>query len=198
VQLNYTWLETNESGIWQNISFLMHSGNEAWSNFTIQTIREGTVCWRIYANDTAGNVNVTPTLCFDVQQPSSAESPDLVVTEIIAPYQASVGERIIINWTVENQGDGTAIGAGENYWADGLYLSNDTVLDSSDIYQVSNWQWQQPLNAGANYTVSINYQIPDISSGNYYLLIKTDGWPSQVTPIHRMVVSMNQMKIITS
>jgi uncharacterized repeat protein (TIGR01451 family) len=108
---------------------------------------------------------------------ADAADPDLVVTEINAPDQASIGERININWTVENQGDGTAIGQSENYWADGLYLSIDNVLDSSDIYQVSNRRWQQPLIAGANYTTSINYQIPDISSGNYYLFIKTDGWP---------------------
>lgn len=67
VQLNYTWLETNESGTWQDTSYLKLSGDEAWSNFTIQSTKEGAACWRIHANDTAGNENVTPTLCFGVQ-----------------------------------------------------------------------------------------------------------------------------------
>lgn len=72
VRLNYTWLETNESGTWENVSYLAHSGSEAWSNFTIQATQEGVVCWRIHANDTAGNENVTPVLCFDVVPPAKA------------------------------------------------------------------------------------------------------------------------------
>ena len=80
VQLNYTWLETNESGTWQNVSYIKLSGSEAWSNFTIQTIREGVACWRIHANDTAGNENSTSMLCFDVQ-PSLDAMPPLSITE---------------------------------------------------------------------------------------------------------------------
>lgn len=80
VQLNYTWLETNESGTWQTVSFLKLSGSEAWSNFTIHPTKEGVACWRILANDTAGNENSTPMLCFDVQ-PSLDAMPPLSVTE---------------------------------------------------------------------------------------------------------------------
>ncbi len=65
VQLNYSVLEVNESGTWKNISMQL-SGKEAWSNFTIQTTQQGEACWRVRANDTAGNEIVTPVLCFNV------------------------------------------------------------------------------------------------------------------------------------
>jgi len=63
-QLNYTWLETNESGAWVNKSYV-RIWNEGWSNFTIQPTRTGLIGWRIHANDTAGNENATPMFCFE-------------------------------------------------------------------------------------------------------------------------------------
>jgi hypothetical protein len=76
--LSYAILSTNETGNWENkttygspyfINFF-----EGWSNFTWQnsSIPSGKViAWKIYANDSAGNWNVTPVMTFEVATPIS-------------------------------------------------------------------------------------------------------------------------------
>ena len=98
VHLNYTWLEINESGTWENVSYLELSGNEAWSNFTISTTKEGDICWRIHANDAAGNKNVTPILCFNV---NPGETPPQSITDMHLQAAGTTW----INWTWTNPSD---------------------------------------------------------------------------------------------
>ncbi|MCD6477950.1 MAG: hypothetical protein J7K87_03020, partial [Candidatus Aenigmarchaeota archaeon] len=73
--LDYTWLATNETGSWENKTVYsspmkMTENNQwQWANFTWDndSISSGVVCWRVYANDTSGNENVTtPDQCFTV------------------------------------------------------------------------------------------------------------------------------------
>ncbi len=64
--IEYTWLETNATGSWQNNSLadILHIGEpDGWSNFiaTIpMTMNPGHLAWRIYANDSSSNINMTP------------------------------------------------------------------------------------------------------------------------------------------
>ncbi|MBN2251837.1 MAG: hypothetical protein JW724_07175 [Candidatus Altiarchaeota archaeon] len=67
VGLNKSWLATNETGTWENKSGTYGSpailyGTTYWSNYTWTktTFTPGKFSWRIYANDTSGNVNETP------------------------------------------------------------------------------------------------------------------------------------------
>jgi len=146
VQLNYTWLETNDSTTLQNVSYLEHSGNEAWSNFTIQTTQKGMVCWRIHANDTAGNKNATPMLCFDVQ--TSLKSP--VALFNYTPLTPVAGELIMFNASSSHDpegyianykwdfGDGNVtskIGPiiDHIYFSSGNYTVNLTVTDNDGL-----------------------------------------------------------------
>ncbi|MEM7827971.1 MAG: hypothetical protein QW561_01380, partial [Candidatus Aenigmatarchaeota archaeon] len=77
--LSHAVLETNETGTWQNKttygSPLALSGNESWSNFTWQntSISAGTIGWRIWANDSVGNWNVTNVMIFIVQTDNPPE-----------------------------------------------------------------------------------------------------------------------------
>ena len=69
--LDYAWLETNETGRWENKTAvkLGLSAGGTWSNFTWQnySVPAGwIIAWRIYANDTSGNENVTETMFFFV------------------------------------------------------------------------------------------------------------------------------------
>jgi len=77
--LDYAWLETNETGEWENKTGVYGSpmnmndtiNTWIWSNFTWQnpSIPPGTVVsWRIYYNDTAGNENVTDAMFFEIGQ----------------------------------------------------------------------------------------------------------------------------------
>jgi hypothetical protein len=69
--LDHAWLETNETGEWekkQEIDINLTEGqtfaNFSWSNSSIPAGR--IVGWRIYANDTSGNVNATGIATFAV------------------------------------------------------------------------------------------------------------------------------------
>jgi hypothetical protein len=71
--LDWAWLETNETGTWENktvYSINMGDASETWkwSNFTWQnsSVEDTVVGWRIYYNDTSGNENKTDVLTFDV------------------------------------------------------------------------------------------------------------------------------------
>jgi len=71
--LSYAILSTNETGAWQNKTVygspLLMNNLKAWSNFTWQnsSVPAGTVvAWKIYANDSAGNWNVTPENYFTI------------------------------------------------------------------------------------------------------------------------------------
>ena len=73
--ISYAVLSTNETGGWQNKSGSYGSAmqintNASWSNFTWQnsSVPGGAVVWwKIYANDTAGNWNVTDEMSFTVK-----------------------------------------------------------------------------------------------------------------------------------
>ncbi|MEM5828129.1 MAG: hypothetical protein QW197_01325 [Candidatus Aenigmatarchaeota archaeon] len=74
--LSYAWLATNETGYWENKTGFYNSpinlsGNlSAWSNFTWinYSIPPGTkIAWRIYANDSFGNVNFTDLMIFEIK-----------------------------------------------------------------------------------------------------------------------------------
>ncbi|MBW2988171.1 hypothetical protein KY318_01560, partial [Candidatus Woesearchaeota archaeon] len=71
VQLDKAIFRHNASGVWQNISTCSLTSNESWCNKTIDTTGYAgkTICWNMYANDTAGNWNksMPETLhCFNV------------------------------------------------------------------------------------------------------------------------------------
>jgi uncharacterized membrane protein len=69
--LDSAWLATNETGMWENKSAygspVKMNSFSGWSNFTwVNPSFQGTVYWKIYANDTAGNVNSTEVMSFHV------------------------------------------------------------------------------------------------------------------------------------
>jgi len=90
--LNWAWLATNESGIWQNKTVYgspMNMNNVAnlwvWSNFTWQnsSVTNGTiVAWIIYYNDTSNNQNATDIATFLVGTSPSFMNVTLNVTKV--------------------------------------------------------------------------------------------------------------------
>jgi hypothetical protein len=76
--LDCAWLATNETGVWENKSAygspVKMNGFSSWSNFTwANPSFQGTVYWKIYANDTHGNMNSTEVMSFQVV-PESQEA----------------------------------------------------------------------------------------------------------------------------
>jgi outer membrane protein assembly factor BamB len=69
--LDYAWLETNETGEWKNYTAvdINLTEGQTWSNFTWRnsSVPAGwTIGWRIFANDTSGNENATNVMAFTV------------------------------------------------------------------------------------------------------------------------------------
>jgi hypothetical protein len=121
--LSYAVLSTNETGVWKNktaygspLSFA--GATSGWSNFTWQnsSIPAGTVvAWKIYANDTSGNENVTNVMTFEVKPTYllvnlTYPSP-LTYTET-NPYQVVQNTTFWINASVKcySEGEGGTCG----------------------------------------------------------------------------------------
>ncbi len=102
---------------------------------------------------------------------NNVPEPDLVVSAATVPTSAAWNETVALSWTVTNQGDGTAPAD----WYDYVYISNDEVLDNSDTYLTNRSAGNDtPLAAGASYTATQNITIPNVGTGNKYLLFVAD------------------------
>ncbi len=97
-------------------------------------------------------------------------SPDLIVTNVIAPQNAFSGQETIFKWSVLNQGNG---GTTVSAWHDKLYLSLDEVVDSSDI-ELAYVRNPALLPAGDLYNSSVTVTLPNGLSGTYYVLVEAN------------------------
>ena len=101
-------------------------------------------------------------------------SPDLVITTFQAPSIGYTGQPIIVKWQVKNIGIGPTKAGG---WVDNVYLT--TNINAKGTYLGSHTR-SGDLVAGQAYTDSLKIFLPMVLSGNYYLLIETDGGISKV------------------
>jgi len=87
-ELDYAWLETNETGQWKNNSLhnpIKLTGDEDWANFTVtlpQNMTPGIMGWRIWANDTSGNINKTDVNTTEVRAWIGVADSDLTPSTI--------------------------------------------------------------------------------------------------------------------
>ena len=103
---------------------------------------------------------------------SQTPQPDLVITNISIPNSLVAGKSLFFNYTITNQGNAAT---GLLGWSDTkFYLSNDTLLDRSDIYLENDLAWS--LSAGESDTESVYTRLdPTLEGGKYYLLAQADG-----------------------
>ncbi|MGQ9608197.1 MAG: FlgD immunoglobulin-like domain containing protein [bacterium] len=110
-----------------------------------------------------------------------AQELDLIVTEISAPSFASTQQQVEVSWLVSNQGSGDAIPCNKRcgWWGcelqgfDSLYLSADDKLDDSDTPLGSCCRLEE-LPAGGSCTGSVQFTVPEVPAGSYYLIVITD------------------------
>ncbi|NDJ23933.1 type I secretion C-terminal target domain-containing protein [Nostoc sp. B(2019)] len=105
-------------------------------------------------------------------KPISVTAPDLIISNATSPISAVLGETVSVSWTVKNQGTVTAIAD----WNDYVYISDDQIWDSSDIYFTNRPAADEtPLAAGASYTATQDITISNYAPlGSRYLLFVTD------------------------
>ncbi|MFZ4707945.1 MAG: CARDB domain-containing protein, partial [Bacteroidales bacterium] len=97
--------------------------------------------------------------------------PDLQVTAFIVPTQAVTGTPFKIQWTAKNMGIGDIVNGS---WTDKIYLSTDFNINTGDIL-VGVKTKMGPLLINQSYNDSLEISLPNNLSGNYIMLIKTDG-----------------------
>ena len=100
--------------------------------------------------------------------PIAIAAPDLTITNLTSPTLAQLGDKVTVTWNVTNNSPINAVTG----WNDGIYISQDNVLDSSDTLLTS--VSKSNLLGGGNYTDTADIIIPDLAPGSYYLIAKTD------------------------
>ena len=97
---------------------------------------------------------------------------DHIVTNVTGPDTATVARPFATTWTVKNLGynPGTQY---YNGWYDAIYLSPDSIRNGNDIL-AANYQENSPLNTNQAYTDTRNVIIPNIPTGDYYVMAITN------------------------
>ncbi len=97
-------------------------------------------------------------------------SPDLQVTNIVAPVLANEGDLIDITWTVANTGAATATGA----WTDNVLLRRVGQPNDPGIYLGSFTYDAGGLEAGKSYTRTERFRLPAKIEGVYQTVVTTN------------------------
>ena len=94
---------------------------------------------------------------------------DLVVTSVQTPVNSLVGQPTTISYLVSNQGANAAQGN----WTDGIYLSTDGQWSPNDTL-IGYLQHNGTVAAGSNYIGSLLANLPGVTAGNYYIVVRPD------------------------
>ncbi len=121
--------------------------------------------WKVVAKNIVGNTS-GPTWSFTTQSIS-----DLIVNEIILPPTGFSGNEIDIQWIVKNIGNSITNTA---HWYDGIYLSEDAILDTRSDTRLGIFENMNPLNPGESYVNSKVAKLPEGIFGQHYIIIVAD------------------------
>ena len=114
----------------------------------------------LYEADEANNV---------LSQAIALTVPDLTPVTLSAPPSGGTGSPVEVTWVVKNQGTNEAA----TTWYDRIYFSTDTTWDNQDS-QLSSYYWTYSLGVGENYTQTQLLNLPQVPTGTYYLILRTD------------------------
>ena len=127
---------------------------------------------QVYEGNNSNNTSTPVPIAIDLQvQGQQADVADLEV-ESVTSSPVSNGN-VTVNWTVENVGTGTT---NSSYWNDDVWMSTNPTLGSggTEVY-LGAVQHTNPLAAGASYSASASYSVPEtLVSGNYYFIVDTN------------------------
>ncbi|MFH0961956.1 MAG: VCBS repeat-containing protein [archaeon] len=169
-------LETNETGSWGNASLLTLSGQNDWSNFTWASGAVSVnqvVGWRLWANDTSGNWNVTGYSAFrivDTTQPAPSDqgqnnsNPNIGETLLLYSYWQDTyqlsGAKLETNETGSFVNYSAISLSGTSSWSN-FSWSNASLLSGAEIY----WRiWANDTSGNWNVTGLVKFTVIDTNS----------------------------------
>ena len=98
---------------------------------------------------------------------------DLKVDSLSAPGGASVGEAIVVNWTVRNTTNASAA-TPVSTWQDRVVVSTDASAGNGDDRTLATIQHSGVLAINATYSTNATVTLPNNLSGNLHLFVITD------------------------
>jgi subtilase family serine protease len=107
--------------------------------------------------------------------PIPLSAPDLRLSSIVVPATADSGEKVQVQWTVENSGS-AAVWSGTQYWTDMVFFSSDPTFIPGRAIKVGELVHSnaQPLAAGGQYTAATDITLPAGIEGPYFIHVITD------------------------
>ncbi len=99
---------------------------------------------------------------------------DLVVTSLETIGQGISGEKLIVQWTVENQG--APMWSGTKYWYDEIWVSKDPTFIPGRATKVGSvlHSPEKTLGRGDSYNETYDITLPAGIEGDYYLYLSTN------------------------
>ena len=167
--LSYAWISTNETGIWENKTIynspqkLEGNANTSSFNWSNSSVPVGTiVSWKIYANDSAGNLNFTDEMSFQVWGYSEIGSSYLSPSGILEGGSTTMYCKVQDNITSESI---------QGY---PVYFYNETGLMGTNITGDDGYAtWSFSVENAGTYTITCN--ITDNSMLYYNISSNNEG-----------------------
>lgn len=155
----YLWEEGKTASLTTNLSDISTTSAQ------INNLKYGqTYFWKVIA------VNDCSSVESEVQSFKTKVLNDLTISDIQAPTEIISDNKTNITLTIKNIGNGNT---GSAQWNDALYLSKDQVFSSDDKLLIEEVN-KQPLAGNGSYTQTFSISLPLETSGDYYLIAKTD------------------------
>jgi hypothetical protein len=117
-----------------------------------------------FENNNTGRTGRTFTPIAITEKPA----PDLLVTVVSIPASAQPGQQVTVNWTVSNQGVGIAAAP----WQDRVLFSVDGTVNGATLLATVSHTGN--LAASAGYDASANVIMPNVTDGQYRIIVITD------------------------
>ncbi len=157
---------------------VMAPGAKYWQTNTVRlpAVQDGTYYlafqadpsgW-LFESDRSNNILVVP-ITVHILPPDLSPIALQLPTSITSPPNP----QITFVWGVTNRGTGDAVGNGS--WTDLLYISTNSVWDSTATL-IGNAYEAGPIAAGGSYWRTNVLHLPITNSGVYYFTFKTDGY----------------------
>lgn len=124
---------------------------------------------RVYEHSTEDNNIVRSPQGLTILPGLLGDLPDLAISNLGAPASGFSSQPITVTWTVTNLGGKTRTTS----WVDGVYLSQDILLDSGDLLLGTRLQTSS-LDAGASYNTQRAFSLPDGITGSRFLIFASD------------------------
>ncbi|MCP4712878.1 MAG: hypothetical protein GY869_29985, partial [Planctomycetes bacterium] len=144
------------------------------------------------SNRAQGETDVTNNV---LARPITLEAPDLEISVPSVPAEIDAGNTVLVSWTVSNIDGAAAVGD----WYDGVYLSQDDLLDVDDlVMSLVNVADKSPLVAGNDYQISKNLIVPAVLEGSYYMIFASDAADDQAETDEKNNVVAVAVEVMTA